>query len=115
MCVNEACINVHTRSVTIATIYPQFTGPQLGSIVETVVSMLVAVVISAWASWVLTLVVLGFLAVMILAGLLNLLAASLLHVSRSKEAAGKVGKYLSLYHNDMYMIVEYIMATYILD
>ena len=53
--------------------------------------MIVAVAISAWASWVLTLVVLGFLAVMIIAGLLNLLAASL-HISGSKEEAGKVGK-----------------------
>ena len=67
----------------------QITGLQLGSVVETVVSMLVAVAIAGWASWVLTLVVLGFLVTMIITGLLHLLATFLL-TSGSKEDAGKV-------------------------
>lgn len=56
---------------------------------ETVVSMLVAVAIAGWASWVLTLVVLGFLVAMIITGLFHLLAAFLLSLG-SKEEAGKV-------------------------
>ena len=70
-------------------LFPQITGSQLGSVVETVVSMSVAVAIAGWASWVLTLVVLGFLAAMIITGLLHHLAATLL-TSGSKEDAGKV-------------------------
>lgn len=70
-------------------VFLQITGLQLGNAVETVVSMLVAVAIAGWASWVLTLVVLGFLAAMIITGLLHLLAAFLL-TSGSKEEAGKV-------------------------
>ena len=70
-------------------LFLQITGLQLGSVVETVVSMLVSIAIAGWASWVLTLVVLGFLAVMVIIGLFHLLAASLLS-SGSKEDAGKV-------------------------
>ena len=79
----------HLLSLIFFFLFLQITGLQLGSVVETVVSMLVSIAIAGWASWVLTLVVLGFLAVMVIIGLFHLLAASLLS-SGSKEDAGKV-------------------------
>ena len=84
----------YTR-VIIALRTLQAVGDQFGTLVETVVSIGVAVLISFVVNWLLTLVIVVFVPIMVGAGLLQLLVLALhaTHYKKSTEEALKVYAY----------------------
>ena len=86
--------NIHADRYTtvIALRTLQAVGDQFGTLVETVVSISVAILISFVVNWLLTLVILVFVPIMVGAGLLQLLVLALhaTHYKKSTEEALKV-------------------------
>lgn len=70
----------------------QATGSRLGTIVETLTGLVLVLVVAFIYSWVLTLVILGIVPLMMLAGLLQLkaVAGHATNSTKALESAGKV-------------------------
>ena len=86
--------NIHADRYTtvIALRTLQAVGDQFGTLMETVVSISVAILISFVVNWLLTLVIVVFVPIMVGAGLLQLLVLALhaTHYKKSTEEALKV-------------------------
>jgi ABC-type bacteriocin/lantibiotic exporter with double-glycine peptidase domain len=82
----------------------QAVGDQFGTLVETVVSICVAVLISFAVNWLLTLVIVVFVPIMVGAGLLQLLVLALhaTHYKNSTEEALKVHINCHIHHVEQY-------------
>ena len=69
----------------------QATGSRLGTLIETMIGMLASLVIAFVYSWMLTLVLFGFVPIFIIAGFLQLRAITG-HAGSSKKALEEAGK-----------------------
>ena len=79
------CTHTHTH------IHIQATGSRLGTLIETMIGMLASLVIAFVYSWMLTLVLIGFVPIFIIAGFLQLRAITG-HAGSSKKALEEAGK-----------------------
>ena len=88
--------NIHadryTTVIVLHVLTLQAVGDQFGTLMETVVSISVAILISFVVNWLLTLVIVVFVPIMVGAGLLQLLVLALhaTHYKKSTEEALKV-------------------------
>ena len=74
--------------------FPQATGTRLGTVIETMIGMLFAIVIAFAYTWVLSLVILGMVPIVLVAGALEVKALSG-HTLRNKKALETAGKVMT--------------------
>ena len=85
-------MDIHSHTHT----HTQATGTRLGTVIETMIGMIFAIVIAFAYTWVLSLVILGMVPIVLVAGALEVKALTG-HTIRNKKAletAGKVCSYV---------------------
>ena len=90
----------HTNSCT-----PQATGTRLGTVIETLIGMMFAIVIAFAYTWLLSLVILSMVPIVLIAGALEVKALTG-HTTRNKKALETAGKVLTCTCIIIFMLVR---------
>ena len=91
MCISVPLTVTHEHANSCT---PQATGTRLGTVIETMIGMIFAIVIAFAYTWLLSLVILGMVPIVLIAGALEVKALTG-HTTRNKKALETAGKVLT--------------------